>query len=96
MHEAVTIKDFSKIENALSGAKFRSCFGSKTVQFDMVSVIHNATIGFTDGMVVPFALNAGLAFSGDRYLLLTAGSAELVAGTISMFCGGALGAWSEG
>ena len=89
--------DMAKIRKALKPDNFQPCCcGYSSLEFDWISVMRNATIGFTDGLVVPFALNAGLAFAGDRRLLITAGSAELIAGSISMFCGAALSAWSDG
>jgi len=58
-------------------------------------VIGDFTIGLSDGMTVPFALTAGLSFYGDTKLVVLAGVAELVAGTISMAIGGWLAARGE-
>lgn len=58
-------------------------------------VIGDLTIGLADGMTVPFALTAGLSFYGDRNVVVLAGVAELVAGTISMAIGGWLAARGE-
>lgn len=58
-------------------------------------VINDLTIGLSDGMTVPFALTAGLSFYGDTKVVVLAGVAELVAGTISMAIGGWLGARGE-
>lgn len=53
-------------------------------------------IGLSDGLTVPFALAAGLsgALSSTR-LVVTAGIAEIVAGSISMGLGGYLAARTE-
>lgn len=58
-------------------------------------VIGDLTIGLSDGMTVPFALTAGLSFYGNTKVVVLAGVAELVAGTISMAIGGWLGARGE-
>ena len=45
-------------------------------------------IGLSDGLTVPFALTAGLSSIGSARLVVTAGLAELLAGSISMGLGG--------
>jgi VIT1/CCC1 family predicted Fe2+/Mn2+ transporter len=53
-------------------------------------------IGMADGLTVPFALAAGLAGAIDTTgLIVTAGVAEIAAGTIAMGLGGYLGAKTE-
>lgn len=53
------------------------------------------TLGFSDGLTVPFALTAGLSSLGSTDTVITAGLAELVAGSISMGIGGYLAALDE-
>ena len=53
-------------------------------------------VGFSDGLTVPFALAAGLSGAvHSNTIILTAGMAEIVAGTISMGVGGYLAAKTE-
>ncbi|KAJ3196595.1 hypothetical protein HK101_008387 [Irineochytrium annulatum] len=52
-------------------------------------------IGLSDGLTVPFALAAGLASLNSSKLVITAGMAEIVAGSISMGLGGYLAGNSE-
>ena len=57
--------------------------GSESVQ-DMV-------IGMSDGLTVPFALAAGLSGAvASSGIILTAGVAEIIAGSIAMGLGGYL------
>lgn len=53
------------------------------------------TLGFSDGLTVPFALTAGLSSLGSTSTVIYAGLAELVAGSISMGIGGYLAAVDE-
>ena len=58
--------------------------------------IRDLVIGMSDGLTVPFAIAAGL--SGvlvATHLVVTAGLAEIVAGSISMGLGGYLAAKSD-
>ncbi|KAK3381112.1 VIT family-domain-containing protein [Podospora didyma] len=50
------------------------------------------TLGFADGLTVPFALMAGLSSSGQTSTVIYAGMAEICAGSISMGVGGYLAA----
>ncbi|KAF4119885.1 VIT family [Geosmithia morbida] len=50
------------------------------------------TLGFSDGLTVPFALTAGLSSLGRTDTVIYAGLAELCAGSISMGIGGYLSA----
>ncbi len=62
--------------------------GSKTVR-DIV-------IGMSDGLTVPFALAAGLSGAVETtHIIVTAGLAEIAAGSISMGLGGYLAAKSD-
>ncbi|KAG8666749.1 hypothetical protein FPOAC2_11875 [Fusarium poae] len=53
------------------------------------------TLGFSDGLTVPFALTAGLSSLGKADTVITGGLAELCAGSISMGIGGYLAARDE-
>ncbi|GAB0134485.1 hypothetical protein EsDP_00002853 [Epichloe bromicola] len=53
------------------------------------------TLGFSDGLAVPFALTAGLSSLGQADTVIYAGLAELCAGSISMGVGGYLSASDE-
>ncbi|KAI1202457.1 Ccc1 family [Nemania serpens] len=53
------------------------------------------TLGFADGLTVPFALTAGLSSLGQTNTVIYAGMAELCAGCISMGIGGYLAAKGE-
>ncbi|KUI59241.1 Vacuolar iron transporter 1 [Cytospora mali] len=53
------------------------------------------TLGFADGLTVPFALTAGLSSLGQTDTVIYAGMAEICAGSISMGIGGYLSAKGE-
>ncbi|KAH7170169.1 Ccc1 family [Dactylonectria macrodidyma] len=53
------------------------------------------TLGFSDGLTVPFALTAGLSSLGSTDTVISGGLAELCAGCISMGIGGYLAARDE-
>jgi vacuolar iron transporter family protein len=53
------------------------------------------TLGFADGLTVPFALTAGLSSLGQTETVIYAGMAEICAGSISMGIGGYLAAKGE-
>lgn len=53
------------------------------------------TLGFADGLTVPFALTAGLSSLGRTDTVIFAGLAEICAGSISMGIGGYLSARGE-
>ena len=53
------------------------------------------TLGFSDGLTVPFALTAGLSSLGRTDTVISGGLAELCAGSISMGIGGYLAARDE-
>lgn len=58
--------------------------------------VRDVVIGMADGLTVPFALAAGLtAAIASTRLVVTAGLAEIVAGSIAMGLGGYLAAKSE-
>ncbi|KAI0006879.1 VIT family-domain-containing protein [Xylariaceae sp. FL0662B] len=53
------------------------------------------TLGFADGLTVPFALTAGLSSLGETSTVICAGIAEICAGCISMGISGYLAAQGE-
>src|SRR5262247_4308296 len=59
-------------------------------------VVRDAVIGLSDGPTVPFALAAGLTGAVDSTaVVVTAGLAEIVAGSIAMGLGGYLAGKSD-
>lgn len=59
--------------------------------------IRDVVIGMSDGLTVPFALAAGLSGAVDTSsIIVTAGLAEIAAGSIAMGLGGYLAAKSDG
>src|SRR5450756_3233947 len=58
--------------------------------------VRDVVIGMSDGLTVPFALAAGLTGAiSSSHLILTAGFAEIAAGSIAMGLGGYLAARSD-
>jgi VIT1/CCC1 family predicted Fe2+/Mn2+ transporter len=64
--------------------------------FTASDTVRDVVIGMSDGLTVPFALAAGLtgAVAGNR-IIVTAGLAEIAAGSIAMGLGGYLAARSD-
>lgn len=59
--------------------------------FESSDVLKDIVIGMADGLTVPFALAAGLSAATDsNALVITAGIAEIIAGSIAMGLGGYL------
>src|SRR5712692_3220206 len=59
-------------------------------------VVRDTVIGMSDGLTVPFALAAGLSGAVDSTaIIVTAGLAEIVAGSIAMGLGGYLAGKTE-
>ncbi len=59
-------------------------------------VIRDIVIGMSDGLTVPFTLTAGLSGAVDASsIVITAGIAEVAAGSIAMGLGGYLAAKSD-
>jgi VIT1/CCC1 family predicted Fe2+/Mn2+ transporter len=59
-------------------------------------VVRDAVLGMADGLTVPFALAAGLTGAIDTtWIIVVAGLAEIVAGSIAMGLGGYLAARSD-
>ena len=64
--------------------------------FTATETVRDIIIGMSDGLTVPFALAAGLTGAiAASHLILTAGLAEIAAGSISMGLGGYLAARSD-
>src|SRR5689334_17765224 len=64
--------------------------------FTAGDTVRDVIIGMSDGLTVPFALAAGLSgVAGSTAIVVTAGLAEIAAGSISMGLGGYLAARSD-
>jgi VIT1/CCC1 family predicted Fe2+/Mn2+ transporter len=64
--------------------------------FTASEVVRDIVIGMSDGLTVPFALAAGLSGAvASNSIIVTAGLAELAAGSIAMGLGGYLAAKSD-
>jgi vacuolar iron transporter family protein len=64
--------------------------------FTASEVVRDVVIGMSDGLTVPFALAAGLSGAiAESRLVVTAGLAEIAAGSIAMGLGGYLAARSD-
>jgi VIT1/CCC1 family predicted Fe2+/Mn2+ transporter len=68
----------------------------KEKHFTSSELVRDIVIGMSDGLTVPFALAAGLSGAVDQSaIVLTAGLAEIAAGSIAMGLGGYLSAKGE-
>jgi VIT1/CCC1 family predicted Fe2+/Mn2+ transporter len=73
-----------------------SAEGHKEHHFTASETVRDVVIGMSDGLTVPFALAAGLSGAiGQSHVIVTAGRAEIAAGSIAMGLGGYLAARSE-
>ena len=64
--------------------------------FTSGEVVRDVVIGMSDGLTVPFALAAGLTGAvNSTHIIVTAGLAEIAAGSIAMGLGGYLAAKSD-
>src|SRR5881409_2732634 len=64
--------------------------------FTASEVVRDVVIGMSDGLTVPFALAAGLTGAiSQTHIIVTAGLAEIAAGSIAMGLGGYLAAKSD-
>src|SRR6187431_1461287 len=64
--------------------------------FTQSDLIRDVVIGMADGLTVPFALAAGLSGTNvSTAIVVTAGLAEIAAGSIAMGLGGYLAARSD-
>jgi VIT1/CCC1 family predicted Fe2+/Mn2+ transporter len=64
--------------------------------FTSSEMIRDVVIGMSDGLTVPFALAAGLSGAVDAtWIIVTAGMAEVAAGSIAMGLGGYLAARTD-
>ncbi|MHB9144951.1 MAG: VIT1/CCC1 transporter family protein [Symbiobacteriia bacterium] len=70
--------------------------GHHEEHFSASEQVRDIVIGMSDGLTVPFALAAGLSGAvGSTRIILTAGFAEIAAGSIAMGLGGYLAARTE-
>jgi VIT1/CCC1 family predicted Fe2+/Mn2+ transporter len=68
----------------------------KTRNFKTTEIVRDVIIGMSDGLTVPFALAAGLSGAvSNSSIIVVAGLAEIVAGSISMGLGGYLAAEND-
>src|SRR3954453_14345804 len=64
--------------------------------FTSGELVRDIVIGMSDGLTVPFALAAGLSGTvASAHIVVTAGLAEIAAGSIAMGLGGYLAARSD-
>src|SRR5512142_914772 len=64
--------------------------------FTSGDTVRDVVIGMSDGLTVPFALAAGLSGAvASTHIVVTAGLAEIAAGSIAMGLGGYLAAKSD-
>ena len=64
--------------------------------FTQNQFVRDVVIGMSDGLTVPFALAAGLSSANvGNHIILTAGMAEIIAGSIAMGLGGYLAGKTE-
>lgn len=70
-------------------------FQQRTANSRLSQFLSHFTLGFADGLTVPFALTAGLSSLGQTKTVIYAGAAEICAGCISMGIGGYLAARGE-
>ncbi len=63
--------------------------------FTASDTVKDIVIGMSDGLTVPFALAAGLTSIATNQVIITAGIAEIVAGSIAMGLGGYLAGRTE-
>src|SRR5512147_1945164 len=64
--------------------------------FTGTATVRDIVIGMSDGLTVPFALAAGLSGAVDNTsIIVTAGLAEIAAGSIAMGLGGYMAARSD-
>lgn len=68
----------------------------KEEHFTGSETVRDIVIGMSDGLTVPFALAAGLSGAvSDNWIIVTAGVAEIIAGSIAMGLGGYLAGKTE-
>jgi VIT1/CCC1 family predicted Fe2+/Mn2+ transporter len=68
----------------------------KEEHFEQSATVRDIVIGMADGLTVPFALAAGLSSAvSSNGIIITAGFAEIIAGSIAMGLGGYLAGKTE-
>ncbi|KAK4190884.1 vacuolar iron transporter 1 [Podospora australis] len=73
-------------------SRFPTTWPFSSPRISLTGFLSNFTLGFADGLTVPFALTAGLSSLGNTRTVIYAGMAEICAGSISMGIGGYLAA----
>nr|MBP6532776.1 VIT1/CCC1 transporter family protein [Bacteroidia bacterium] len=64
--------------------------------FEQSATVRDVVIGMADGLTVPFALAAGLSSAvASNEIIITAGFAEIIAGSIAMGLGGYMAGKTE-
>src|SRR5690242_20188134 len=70
--------------------------GHSEKHFEQSDTVRDIVIGLSDGLTVPFALAAGLSSAvSSNGIIITAGLAEIIAGSIAMGLGGYLAGKTE-
>ncbi|KAI3336291.1 Ccc1 family [Xylariaceae sp. AK1471] len=87
-----TVTDASSVEDSRAND---DCSDASVVRPPLSRFLADFTLGFADGLTVPFALTASLSSLGQTNTVIYAGMAEICAGCISMGIGGYLAAKGE-
>lgn len=91
-----SIRQLSKLGRSLVSAFFSRMKPHTEEHFTAGDTVRDIVIGMSDGLTVPFALAAGLTGAiSQTHLIITAGFAEIAAGSIAMGLGGYLAARGE-
>ncbi|KAI8912486.1 Ccc1 family [Gorgonomyces haynaldii] len=90
-----TLSSFQQDTTVVINRRPSSENSHKEPHFGNAEIVRDIIVGLSDGLTVPFALAAGLASLDNSRLVVTAGIAEIVAGSISMGLGGFLAGKSE-
>lgn len=95
-HRAVSVLQSPRSAPSPKGSKMHQAAHDEH-HFTASELVRDVVIGMSDGLTVPFALAAGLSGSdaATTTIVVTAGLAEVVAGSIAMGLGGYLAAKTE-
>ncbi|KAI5918362.1 VIT family-domain-containing protein [Camillea tinctor] len=85
----------SSADDSGSDGVFETDHQPREISRSLSRFLADFTLGFADGLTVPFALTAGLSSLGQTNTVIYAGLAEICAGCISMGIGGYLAAKGE-
>ncbi|KAI1496882.1 VIT family-domain-containing protein [Biscogniauxia marginata] len=91
---SASLNDGSRTDD-ISPESYHSDHQLRTMVRPLSRLLADFTLGFADGLTVPFALTAGLSSLGQIKTVIYAGMAEICAGCISMGIGGYLAAKGE-